>query len=215
VSTARVAVRPIAALLAAAPPADRWLSPSEAARAARMRSAPRHAQYLAGHWLLRELLAQASGCAAQSVELVERENRPPGIVASTWCAALSHGGDFVAAAISSQAIGIDLESRRPRPALRRLQHLLLNPDEPQDSLDDDALLQRWVLKEAWIKRGHGSALPETLAALRLAPASMDGASLRLWSAPEFHLAVAAGEALVPELGASVAVCTAWCVPGAD
>lgn len=190
-SEARVLVRRIEAVLASAPPASEWLSPCEQARAAAMRAPARHAQYLAGHWLLRTLLAQAHGGDPRDYPLQERDNQPPAVAGAALCTSLSHGGDWIAAAISPAPIGIDLEPRTPRPALRRLQHLLLNPDEPPDSLDDDALLQRWVIKEALIKRDHGSALPETLAAIRVHPAqAVDAADVRVWTTAGFHLAVA-------------------------
>lgn len=190
-SGARVVVRRIDAVLASAPPPGDWLSPSEQARAAAMRAPARHAQYLAGHWLLRTLLARAHGGDPRDYPLRERDNQPPAVAGAALCTALSHGGDYIAAAVSAAAIGIDLEPRTPRPALRRLQHLLLNPGEPPDSLDDDALLQRWVIKEALIKRDHGSALPETLAAIRVYPAqAVAAADVRLWTTADFHLAVA-------------------------
>lgn len=190
-SGARVVVRRIDAVLASAPPPGDWLSPSEQARAAAMRAPARHAQYLAGHWLLRTLLARAHGGDPRDYPLQERENQPPAVAGAALCTALSHGGDYIAAAVSAAAIGIDLEPRTPRPALRRLQHLLLNPEEPPDSLDDDALLQRWVIKEALIKRDHGSALPETLAAIHIRPAqAVAAADVRLWTTVDFHLAVA-------------------------
>lgn len=190
-SEARVVVRRIEAVLASAPPASEWLSPCEQARAAAMRAPSRHAQYLAGHWLLRTLLALAHGGDPRDYPLLERDNQPPAVAGAALCTALSHGGDWIAAAISLAPIGIDLEPRTPRPALRRLQHLLLNPDEPPDSLDDDALLQRWVIKEALIKRDHGSALPETLAAIRVHPAQVVAAAdVRVWTTADFHLAVA-------------------------
>lgn len=190
-SDARVVVRRIADVLAGAPPAGEWLSPCEQARAATMRAPTRHAQYLAGHWLLRTLLAQAHGGDPRDHALLERENQPPAVAGSAWHTSLSHGGDWIAAALSPAPIGIDLEPRTPRPALRRLQHLLLNPDEAPGSLDDDALLQRWVIKEALIKRDHGSALPETLAAMCVhAAAHVDHANVQSWTTEVFHLAVA-------------------------
>lgn len=190
-SGTRVVVRRIAAVLAGAPPPGDWLSPCEQVRAAAMRAPARHAQYLAGHWLLRTLLAKAHGGDPRDYALQERENQPPAVAGAALCTSLSHGGDYIAAAVSAAAIGIDLEPRTARPALRRLQHLLLNPGEPPDSLDDDALLQRWVIKEALIKRDHGSALPETLAAIHVHPAqAVDAADVRLWTTTDFHLAVA-------------------------
>ena len=65
------------------------------------------------------------------------------------------------------------------------------PDEAPDSLDLDQLLQRWVAKEAWVKRHHGSALPEQLAELKLLPAEAGTANVQLHSTAAFHLAITA------------------------
>lgn len=189
-ATARVSVRRIDALLAGAPPALDWLSPGELERAARMRAPARHASFLAGHWLLRQLLARDFGGDPRAYALVERDNRPPALAGSDLRLSLSHGGDWIAAAWSRLAIGIDLEPRTPRAALDRLQHLLLNADEAHGSLDNDALLQRWVLKEALIKRDHGSALPDQLAALQLHRTTDGNGAVVLVSSDDWHLAVA-------------------------
>lgn len=187
---AAVAVRRIDAVLATTPATLDWMSPGEQARAARLRAPARHAQYVAGHWLLRQLLADVCGGAAADYTLLERDNLPPAVAGSGLRVSLSHGGDWIAAGMSSAPIGIDLEPREPRPALGRLQHLLLNTDEPPDSLDNDALLQRWVLKEALIKRDHGNALPDQLTALQLRPAAVGDATVELLSTDAWHLALA-------------------------
>jgi len=193
---AAVAVRRVADVLDTTPPSPDWMSPCEQQRAARLRAPARHAQYCAGHWLLRQLLARAFGGDPTDYPLIERENLPPAVAGSNLCVSLSHGGDWIAAAWSSAAIGVDIEARESRPALGRLQQLLLNPDEPLDSLDDDALLQRWVLKEAVIKRDHGIALPEQLAALQLQPTRGGRADVELLSSDDWHLAVTLAGILV-------------------
>lgn len=185
----RVVVRSIAEVLAAAPGPIDWLSPTEQARLLRLQVVERRNQYLAGHWLLRQLLADHLRANPREVTLIERENLPPAVADSPLQVSLSHAGDWVAAAYSAAPIGIDLEPRTPRPALDRLQHLLLNPDEAKGSLDNDALLQRWVLKEALIKRDHASALPEQLAALQLRLVAAE-AVVELLSSAAWHLALA-------------------------
>lgn len=185
----RVVVRRIADVLATAPAAGDWISPSEQVRLSRLRVAERRRQYLAGHWLLRRMLAEQLGSDPRAVILIERDNLPPAVADSSLRVSLSHGGEWIAAAWSVTPIGIDLEPRTPRPALERLQHLLLNADEVLGSLDNDALLQRWVLKEALIKRDHASALPEQLSALHLRPATC-AAAVDLLSSDAWHLALA-------------------------
>ncbi len=169
-----------------------WLSPSELERLAGLRVPARRDQYLAGHWLAREQLAALAGGVATSWQLQERRSLPPAVLGheAALHLSLSHSGDWIAAAVADTALGIDLEQRRPRDALHRFEELLLAEGETPGTLDNDALLQRWVAKEAWIKREHGSALPEQLAAIRLHHAEPTTADIRLWSGTDVHLALA-------------------------
>lgn len=190
--SSQVVVARVAEVLAQAPPASQtWLSASEYARLQRLRVSARRDHYLAGHWLLRQLLATHCGNVPEAWSLGERDGLPPQIEGSALCASLSHSGDWIAAALSASAIGIDLEQRGPRPALERYPELLRAVDDPPGSLDNDALLQRWVVKEALIKRDHGNALPEQLSALRIRRSADVAAAVELLSSAEFHLAVAA------------------------
>lgn len=204
----QVVVRRVAEVLATAPEARAWLSPSEQTRLSRLRVVERRDQYLAGHWLLRSLLAQHHAVEPREVTLIERENLPPAVAGSALEVSLSHGGDWIAAAWSAAPIGIDLEPRTPRPALDRLQHLLLNPDEARGSLDNDALLQRWVLKEALIKRAHASALPEQLAALQLRPVTVKG-EVEILSSAAWHLALAPAGMGTVDAGLPLLARSAW------
>src|SRR5690606_33276226 len=88
-----------------------------------------------------------------------------------------------------EAIGVDLEQRRPRAGLQAFAHLLRAEDDPPE-LDEDTLLQRWVIKEAWIKRHGFSALPERLARIGLRRCAEAEATVRLWVGAAFHLALA-------------------------
>jgi len=189
-----VMVASVDAVLAAAPIDHNWLSPSEAARVARLRVPARRQHYLAGHWLLRTLLADEFAAAPGDIQLLERDGLPPAVEGADLQLSLSHSGDWIAAAWSKTAIGIDLEQRGRRPALGRFAQLLLAADDDPERIDDDGLLQRWVVKEALIKRAHGSALPEQLAALRLRRVSADHAHVELLSSTAFHLAISARQA---------------------
>lgn len=208
----RVVVRRVAEVLATAPEATDWLSLSEQTRLLRLRVVARRDQYLAGHWLLRRLLAEHHAVDPRDVSLIERENLPPAVAGSVLEVSLSHGGDWIAAAWSAAAIGIDLEPRTPRPGLDRLQQLLLNPDELPGSLDNDALLQRWVLKEALIKREHASALPEQLAALQLRPAAGKG-EVEILSSADWHLALAPAGIDEVDTGLPLLARSRWAVQG--
>ena len=190
---ARVRVARVECVLKDAPSApDTWLSESELSRLQRLKIANRRGQFLSGHWLVRCLLRQHFAKTANACQLIERTNLPPAVLGfDDVQVSISHSGDWIAAAISNARIGIDLEQRRARAGLLRFQHLLLAQGEAPDSLDLDQLLQRWVAKEAWVKRHHGSALPEQLAELQLLPADPENANVQLFSTAAFHLAVTA------------------------
>ena len=173
-------------------PADgnNWLSTSEHARLQRLQIQSRRDQYLAGHWLARCLLADVHDGVARDWALTERPNLPPAIDGINAQLSISHSGDWIAAAVSDQAIGIDIEQRHPpRDALHRFEHLLLAEGDQAGSLNSDQLLQRWVAKEAWIKCRHGSALPDQLARLQLRPCALADADVEVRSGDTVHLAI--------------------------
>ncbi|MGH8029059.1 MAG: 4'-phosphopantetheinyl transferase family protein [Arenimonas sp.] len=197
-----VEVARIADVLAVAmQPHAQWLSDSERARLETLRHPERHAQYLAGHWLARLVLARGHGGVPMQWRLLERKDKPPAVHGhEALRISISHAGDWVAAAVADAPIGIDLELRS-RVLDAALLPLLRNADEAAGALDADAMLGRWVAKEAWIKRGAGSALPGRLEQLRLHPADNAPADVRLESHAEFHFAVAiAPEAMVRSAG---------------
>jgi 4'-phosphopantetheinyl transferase len=153
-----------------------WLHASEHQRLAGLKAAARRAQYLAGHWLARRLLATVYGGEARDWQLRERRDRAPAVIApadsETACSerielGLAHSGDWLVAAVGRQRFGVDLEQRGRGLPREAFTSLLLNADEVSDGIDDEALLLRWVVKEAWIKREQGSALPARLRALAL------------------------------------------------
>jgi phosphopantetheinyl transferase (holo-ACP synthase) len=102
---------------------------------------------------------------------------------------ISHTEDWVAAAVANVPIGIDLE-QRSRRLDDTIEPLLLNAGEAPGSLSPDALLQRWVAKEAWVKRDVGSALPERLWYLHLGPSPREQADVVVDSSADFHFGLA-------------------------
>lgn len=177
---------------AATLPADlHWLDPGEAERLACLRVEPRRLQYLAGHWLARRLLARLAGGHARDWQLQERPGLPPAVRGRPELRlGLSHSGDWLAGIVAAMPVGIDVEARPRAHGLAAAERLLLARGEAPGSLDGDALLQRWVAKEALLKRDCGSALPDQLARLGLLPAGRDDADVQVLSGSACHLALA-------------------------
>ncbi len=187
-----VEIAPTAEVLARmATPYSMWLSDSEQTRLATLKVEVRRHHYLAGHWLVRELLSQAFGEAPLHWSLQERKSMPPQVINgdNELRISISHSGDWVAAAIANVAIGIDIE-QRPRQLDASIESLLLNHGEAAGSLGNDTLLQRWVAKEAWIKAQGESALPARLKQLHLHPATAEFANVSIHSNEAFHFALA-------------------------
>jgi 4'-phosphopantetheinyl transferase len=184
----RVEVARIAQVLATMPADTHWLSASECARLDTIRHAGRREQYLAGHWLARQVLATAFG---EDAVLLERRSLPPAVQGheGTRFVSISHGAQWVAAAAADVPVGIDLE-QRPRALDASIAALLLEDGEVPGDLDADTLLQRWVAKEAWLKRDGGSALPARLQGMRVSVANPGQADVTTWTHDAFHLAVA-------------------------
>lgn len=158
-----------------------------------LRVSPRREQYLAGHWLARCVLATRYGGEARDWSLEQRHGKPPAVHASALPAqqlSLSHSGEWIAAAASDIAIGVDIEQRRVREGLHRFEDLLLADGDVAGELDNDALLRRWVVKEALIKRAHGAALPAQLAALKIGHCALEHAEVQLLTAEHFQLGIA-------------------------
>ena len=93
--SSQVVVARVAEVLAQAPPASQtWLSASEYARLQRLRVSARRDHYLAGHWLLRQLLATHCGNVPEAWSLSERDGS-----SAAWSAGLPAAKASASAAI--------------------------------------------------------------------------------------------------------------------
>lgn len=149
-------------------PLTTWLSPSEIVRLNSILSVQRRSEFLVGRFALRRLLANFCPVTRWHDWLLDwQENAPPciarcavspGIAIEKMNLSLSHSGGLMAFAVSSGAVGVDLEVQtRPRE-VKGLMEMVCTPHENQrlDTLGPHA--QRlafdavWTLKEAWFKR---------------------------------------------------------------
>lgn len=176
------------------PDPSAWLSPTESERLAGLRAPPRRRQYLAGHWLAREMLSAVTGTAAIEGRLNERRSLAPAVVnpAGGLSVSISHTGDWVAAVAAVGPVGIDIELQGRVHRLHPLAAELAAVGEASQDLDSEQLLQRWVAKEAWIKASHGAALPGRIAAICLHPAREAEADVHLYRVAGIYLGLAGG-----------------------
>ncbi len=178
-----------------------WMSESEHARLAGLSAPGRRAQFLAGRWLARRLIAAVhGGDPATDWSLSAGASEPPRVLKASehepLYLAISHSGDLVACAIAAQPVGIDVELARRERDVTAMAQALCTPAECARLLAlDVGARQRhfqvvWTLKEAWLKRRHEGISPGRLA--RLDTRSAEGpAEARVWQRGDATLALAA------------------------
>jgi 4'-phosphopantetheinyl transferase len=128
--------------------------------------ARRRTEYLMGRALLRYALERVTGRAAASFRIRGRPDGKPECEGGPPIS-LSHSGELAICAVAQcGAIGIDVETRRPRSELRAVAQRYFTAAEARwIEADPDARFRMlWVLKEAYLK-ALGSGLAGGLAAL--------------------------------------------------
>lgn len=133
----------------------RCLSESERGRMQRISRPERRAQFLAGHILLRRLVATRAGVAPDEVELC---SRPDGRVALLsplgWQPSLAHSKQWVAALADPgvAAAGVDIELMQPQ---RQIQAIVQLTCEVETESREHAY-RIWAQHEAELKAGFGA-----------------------------------------------------------
>ncbi len=192
-----------AAAAAAAGPG--WLTDSEHARLAGLSAPRRRAQFLAGRWVARLLLAAVhGGDPARDWPLSAEADQPPRVLRPGRYGALfmsiSHSGGLVACTVALEPVGIDLEFASRERDIAGLAQEVCTPRERArlETLAAGAqqrhFLAIWTLKEAWFKRRHEGITPIRLAGLDTCPAQRP-ANAFVWQHGDATLA------LVTEAGA--------------
>lgn len=142
-----------------------WLSPSERARLAGIHAPRRAAQFVAGRWLARALLAERFGGVPHDWTIVASPDGGPLVAGhADKHLSIAHGGDSVACAVGERPLGLDLEVRRPGRSRAALLEAITSAAERsllggvvcaghEDEADDaeTLALEAWTLKEAALK----------------------------------------------------------------
>ncbi len=143
---------PFIVLMPATPPA--WLPqalPAEdTAELATLRHPGARARGALSRWLRRQVLAMQRGQPPESLRFARGAHGRPYLVGGGPDFNLSHAGDWIAVGVADGRIGVDLERARPR-RWQALAARVLDPAEREEVRDLAGFLQRWTLKEAWLK----------------------------------------------------------------
>ena len=145
-----------------------WLGEQERQRLRGITSVRRRKQFLAGRWLARHCLADMLGGGWLERDLSAPEDgrpevlpRAPGDAPEVFFS-LSHSVDWLACAVATFPVGVDIEDTTRERDFRALIELTCSAAEQRHmrGLSAAALKQafhaRWSLKEAWFKH---SGLP--------------------------------------------------------
>ena len=135
-----------------------WLSPAERARLADIHAPRRAAQFVAGRWLARVLLAERFGGVPDDWTIEASADGAPRVAGHAGKhLSIAHGGDRVACAVGDRPLGLDLEVRRPGRSRAALLEAITSATERNVLLaerqdDTETLaLEAWTLKEAALK----------------------------------------------------------------
>ena len=177
-----------------------WLSDDEATRLQAMTSDVRRRSFLAGHWQARVLAAGWLQVHARRIALHRHDDGRPCLSVdgdpSGLSLSLSHSGDWLAIALATVPVGIDVElPRRPRD-LQALARFTFSPEEVAglDGLDDAgycaAFHRLWTLKEARGKRSGTGLLPGESRRVTSLPSDADTAEATSWAFGDGALSIA-------------------------
>lgn len=167
------------------PPA---LHPGDSARPAQFSNPTHRLRHERGRSALRSVLAIRLGIKPRDVAFEISPRGKPGVIGCEF--SISHSGPWLVVAVSSNAVGIDIEtSRRPRNVAALAARFFSVRDhrslcDARDAERDRVFIRQWVAKEAALKcDGRG------LAGLHKAECIMDesGISGVRWDAQQFSV----------------------------
>lgn len=177
-----------------------WLSDDEAGRLQAMTSPVRRRSFLAGHWQARELAAEWLQLETRRIALHRHEDGRPRLLVdgapSPLSLSLSHSGDWLAIALATVPVGIDVELPRRQRDLHALARFTFSPeevarlDELEDAAYSGAFHRLWTLKEARGKRLGEGLLPGRARLVTASPSDAHEADAMSWPLADGALALA-------------------------
>ena len=188
-----------------------WMGESERRRWAGLSPAARRG-FAASRALLRDLLGAATGVAQGDWDVSAEPGTAPvartpraDVASGAIRASLSHRLGWVAAAVSRQSVGVDIEcDRAARADPDERAALMLSAAElpawralARDARES-ALLTCWTAKEAWFKASPAGAAAWDFRQVVARACPPELANVRVWESPPLHLAVCCADAV--ELG---------------
>jgi len=143
-----------------------WLDDAERARLQAMSGPIRPREFLGGRYLARSMAARLLGVRETAIRIgVEEKGRPFVAGPEPLGMGLTHTRDYAACALSTAAVGLDLEELGRKGELRGVEEYAFSPPE-RASLAGLAGLDReraffavWTLKESYLKR-LGLGIPD-------------------------------------------------------
>jgi len=133
-----------------------WLSASEQARLQRIVRAERRDQLMAGHILLRRLVAARTGVAPREVDVCSQpDGRVELIAPPGWQPSLAHSKQWVAALLErgQTGTGVDIERMQPDRQIQTIVKLVCSIEA--ESVEQAYLA--WAQREAELKAGPDAA----------------------------------------------------------
>jgi len=177
-----------------------WLTEREAERLATMTAPARRRSFLAGHWQARVVAADWLQVDMRRIALHRHEDGRPQLlvdgVPSALSLSLSHSGDWLAIALATVPVGIDVELPRRARDLDALARFTFSPEEVErlrgvpDAERMQAFHVVWTLKEARGKRHGEGMVPGRARLVTASPSDANDADAMSWPLADGALAIA-------------------------
>ena len=177
-----------------------WLTDDEASRLQAMSVPARRRSFLAGHWLARRIAADWLQVEMTRIALQRHDDGRPCLLVdgapSPLSLSLSHSGGWLAVALATMPVGIDVEVPRRQRDLDALARFAFSPEEAErlqrmpEAQRAAAFHTLWTLKEARGKRSGEGLLPARARRVTALPSDASAAEAMSWSFQDGALALA-------------------------